>query len=105
MFSTIDRFLFRCVSLVICGAPLLLVFQARADVRLPAIFSDHMVLQADVEAPIWGWAQPGEEVTVSINGTTAKTTAGSDGKWQLKVGKLAGGGPHTLEIAGKNNLA
>lgn len=78
---------------------------SRADVRLSNLFSDHMVLQTGVEAPIWGWADPGEDVTVSINGITAKTTTGSDGKWQAKLAKLTAGGPHTLEVAGKNKLS
>jgi len=63
-----------------------------------------MVLQSNVEAPVWGWADTGENVTVSINGTTAKATTGQDGKWQLKLGKLAAGGPHILEVNGKNKL-
>ena len=48
---------------------------ARADVRLPALFSDHMVLQRDVIVPVWGWAEPGEAVTVSIAGQTKTATA------------------------------
>jgi sialate O-acetylesterase len=78
--------------------------KALADIRLSVLFSDHMVLQAQVEAPIWGWADPGENVTVAMNGMTAQTTAGPDGKWQTKLGKLASGGPHILEVAGKNRL-
>src|SRR5262245_49265936 len=46
---------------------------ARADVRLPAIIGDNMVLQADRAVPIWGWADPGEEVTVTLG--SAKGTA------------------------------
>jgi sialate O-acetylesterase len=104
MLFDIRRSLIQYLSLAVAGAVMILGFQARADVRLPAIFSDHMVLQAGAEAPVWGWAAPGESVSVAINGATAKTTAGQDGKWQVKLGKLAAGGPHTLEIAGKNNL-
>lgn len=58
------------VSLVtLCAA------SARADVRLPPAISDHMVLQCDAAAPIWGFAAPGEEVSVSIAGQTKSVTA------------------------------
>jgi len=77
----------------------------RADVKLPAILSDHMVLQADASVPIWGWAEPGEEVTVSF-ATQAKTTkADADGKWMVKLDKLkTGDAPQTLTVKGKNTL-
>lgn len=79
-------------------------FTARADVRLPAVISDHMVLQQDVAAPIWGWADNGEEVTVSIAGQSKSAKAGADGKWMLKLDKLTTGGPHELIVKGKNTL-
>ena len=53
----------------------------QAEVRLPSLFSDHMVLQQDAAAPVWGWASAGEQVTVSIDGQTQTTTAGADGRW------------------------
>ena len=60
----------------------LCVTVARADVKLPPVISDHMVLQRDVAAPIWGSAAPGEQVSVSIagqtkNGTRARVRTGS----------------------------
>src|SRR5689334_12885779 len=105
MLADIYRFRSRLVCAAAAVAVSLMVSSTRADVRLPAIFSDHMVLQAGVEAPVWGWAEAGEAVTVSINGTTSKTTAGQDGKWQVKLAKLTAGGPHKLEVAGKNQLS
>lgn len=77
---------------------------ARADVRLPAVISDHMVLQQDIAAPIWGWADNGEEITVSIAGQTKSSKAGADGKWTVKFDKLTTGGPHELVVKGKNTL-
>jgi sialate O-acetylesterase len=66
-----------------CGA-FLLVFvcttSVSADVKLPAIFSDHMVLQADASVPVWGWAEPGEEVTVSFAAQSQTAKAGSNQK-------------------------
>jgi sialate O-acetylesterase len=67
---------------IACASPLV------ADVRLPAIFSDHMVLQREVEAPVWGWADAGEKVTVTFAGETKSTVAGADGKWSVKLPKL-----------------
>jgi sialate O-acetylesterase len=78
---------------------------ACADVKLPSIFSDHMVLQRDVAAvPVWGKADPGEEVTVTIDGQSKTTKAGADGKWMVKLANLKTGGPHTLTVKGKNSL-
>jgi sialate O-acetylesterase len=77
---------------------------ARADVKLPAMFSDHAVLQRDMALPVWGWADPGEEVTVSIAGQTHKTTADAKGKWRVKLEPLAVGEPLKLVVEGKNRL-
>ncbi|MBM3970234.1 MAG: sialate O-acetylesterase [Planctomycetes bacterium] len=80
----------------------LMPFAARADVRLPAVISDHMVLQQDIAAPIWGWADNGEEVTVSIAGQSKSAKAGADGKWLIKLDKREAGGPYELIVKGKN---
>ena len=77
---------------------------ASAAVKLPAIISDHMVLQQDATLPIWGWAEAGEEVIVSVAGTTERTKADAAGKWSVKLGKLKAGGPHTLTVKGTNEL-
>lgn len=77
----------------------------RADVRLPALFTDNMVLQRDVAAPIWGWADEGEQITIEINGKTVKAVA-ADGKFQAKLPKQkASAEPTTLKIKGKNEIA
>lgn len=61
---------------------------ARAEVKLPAIFGDNMVLQRGIDLPVWGWAAPGEEVTVSFAGQTCKAKADDKGKWALKLAAL-----------------
>ncbi|MDR1960530.1 MAG: sialate O-acetylesterase, partial [Planctomycetaceae bacterium] len=66
--------------------------RSKADVSLPAIFGNHMVLQRNLSDPVWGKADPGEEITVSIAGQTKKTTADADGKWLLKLDPLKEGG-------------
>src|SRR5687767_12728246 len=58
---------------------------AVADVTLPKIFGDHMVLQQDVKLPVWGWAEPGERVTVSFAGQTAEIVTGPDKRWRVEL--------------------
>src|SRR6267142_159440 len=77
---------------------------ARADVKLPAMFTDHAVLQRDMPVPVWGWADPGEEVTVSIAGQTQKTKADDKGKWRVTLDPLSVGKPLTLVAQGKNRV-
>jgi sialate O-acetylesterase len=77
---------------------------AAADVKLPAMFTDHAVLQRDMPVPVWGWAEPSEEVKVSIAGQTEKTTADDKGNWQVTLKPLSVGEPQTLVVEGKNKL-
>jgi sialate O-acetylesterase len=77
---------------------------ALADVKLPAVFGSHMVLQRDLADKVWGWAEPGEEVTVTIAGQTKTAKADGDGKWSLNLDPLKAGGPHTLAVKGKNTV-
>jgi sialate O-acetylesterase len=85
--------------------PGLMTAGLRADVRLPAIFSDHMVLQKSGKVPLWGRADPGEEVTVTFIGQTVRTTAGADGKWMATLDLSdSAPGPFELTIQGKNKL-
>jgi len=77
---------------------------ARADVRLPGFFTDHMVLQRDMPVPIWGWADPGEKVVVSLDSKTAEVTACSKGRWMVKLDSMSAGGPYVLKVSGKNTI-
>lgn len=77
---------------------------ASADVRLPALFSDHAVLQQGVAVPVWGWADPGEAVTVSAAGQTKSVKAGQDGAWRVALDALKPGATLTLTVKGKNAL-
>lgn len=89
----------------LCSTSLCLpMTSVRADVKLPAIFSEHMVLQADVAAPIWGWAEPGEKVAITIDRHTVEATANAEGRWAAKLPKLSAGGPLTLVVSGRNTL-
>lgn len=75
-----------------------------AEVKLPALFGDHMVLQQGLKNPVWGWASPGEAITVSIAGQSQSATAGQDGTWRVKLDQLKVGGPFTLTVQGKNTV-
>ncbi len=83
---------------------LLVVGSARGEVQLPPFFSDHLVLQRESAAPIWGTAGPGEEVCVRFRGIEKKTTAGADGKWRVTFDGLEAGGPDELTVVGTNTL-
>ncbi len=74
-----------------------------AEVKLPAIFGDHMVLQQEAKLPVWGWADPGEKVVVTFGAAKAEATAGADGKWRINLPAVpAGIPPGVLVVAGKN---
>lgn len=71
---------------VLVFAPLAVLHAA--ELRLPSIFSDHMVLQRGKSVPVWGWADPGEELVVDFAGQSRSTTANADGKWTVKLDAL-----------------
>ena len=79
---------------------------AHAEVTLPNIFGDNMVLQRDMPIPIWGWATAGEEVTVTLQDTdyTIQTTADAKGNWRTKLPAMSAGGPYILHVAASNTL-
>jgi sialate O-acetylesterase len=78
---------------------------AWADIKLPAIISDHMVLEKAAKVPIWGSADPGEDVTVSLNGIASTAKADAAGKWMLALNlKDSAPGPFEMTVAGKNKL-
>ena len=67
---------------------------------LHPLFNSHMVFPRDVEAPVWGWTEPGAKVSASMLGKTADGTAGADGRWALKLGPFPAGGPCVLTVKG-----
>jgi len=76
-----------------------------ADVAPSTLFADHMVIQRETQAPVWGAADAGETVTVTGSwGETAATTADASGKWMVKLETPKAGGPHTLTIQGNNTV-
>jgi sialate O-acetylesterase len=74
-----------------------------AEVSVPNLFGDHMVFQRDQPVRVWGKADPGEWIEVSLAGRTARTAAGESGDWRVELPPLPAGGPHTLEVIGASN--
>lgn len=89
---------FTPLLLALLGTP------AFADVKLPAIISDNMVLQQETPAGVWGWADAGEKVTVKFAGKSAEAVADTTGKWKVKLEGLVAGEPGEMTIAGKNTI-
>jgi sialate O-acetylesterase len=77
---------------------------AWTEVRLPFVFSDNMVLQRDQTIPVWGTAVAGESITVTLNGKTARATAGKNGRWEIRLEKLPAGGPYEMQVSGSNTV-
>ena len=75
-----------------------------ADVRVPALFGDQMVVQRDRPIHVWGWAAPGETVRAAFRGEAAVATAAPDGRWSIYFEPAAAGGPYDLAIHGENSI-
>ncbi len=112
---TVTRFGIIALLTLISGA-----WTAAPDVKMPSIFGSHMVLQRFMSIPIWGTADPGEKITVTLepaappsatDASSAKqkklstrTKAGKDGRWKVKLGALPAGGPWRMTVAGKSTM-
>lgn len=68
------------------------------------LFSDDMVLQREIAAPVWGWSAPGDVVQISFDGKQVgePATADADGRWSTRIGPFPPGGPHTLAVRGRS---
>ncbi len=100
----------RRVALVRSAVRLALIFlgafaaaspAALADPALPHLFSDHMVLQRDREISVWGWAEAGEHIVVTLNANAREAVANAKGEWSVKLPAMHAGGPFTLTVQGK----
>jgi sialate O-acetylesterase len=101
--STLSRHL---TILTLCGLVAAFSPAGRADIRLPSIIGDNMVLQGGDVVRIWGWADPNEEIAVSVSWRTSAWTiqAGNNGKWMLKMSAPEAGGPYEMTLKGKNTI-
>jgi sialate O-acetylesterase len=86
------------VVLIVVGSP------ASAEVKLPSLFGDNLVLQQGKKVAVWGTADPGEYVTVTLGDHIANGTANRAGQWQLELGPLKAGGPWEMTVAGTNKV-
>ncbi|TKB96607.1 sialate O-acetylesterase [Pedobacter cryotolerans] len=77
-------------------------FLVYADIRLPQLISDHMVLQRNTKLKIWGWGSIGEKISISFNGKSYNTTAGKDSKWLIMLAEMKAGGPYKMVLKGEN---
>ena len=85
---------------------LILGTSAHAETKLSRLFSDHMVLQQKQANPVWGWDEPGTEVSVEIAGQSHKAKAGEDGRWEVKLTELpASAEPKEMKVTGSSALS
>lgn len=97
-------------SLQVCRRVLLILtalgcsVSVEADPTLPRLFSDHAVLQRGREIPVWGRADAGEKIVVTLGPDTRETAADREGRWMVKLPAREAGGPFSLVVAGKSRL-
>ncbi len=75
-----------------------------AQIKLPQLIRDSMILQRDTEIRVWGWASMGEKVTLRMNNKAYKTKADAAGNWVIKLPPMQAGGPYTIELTGRNKI-
>ena len=89
------------VAVLVCFVPSMV----SAKVSLPKVIGSHMVLQQAMPVPVWGWAEAGEEVTVTFAGQTKTAKADDAGNWKVTLGKLkASAEPRAMTVKGKNEI-
>src|SRR5215471_12650421 len=94
----------RYAKLSLLFVTLLVSRSVLADVRLPAIIGDNMVLQQEKKVRLWGWANPNEKVSIELARQKANAVADANGHWQVSIGPFKAGGPFELTIKGANTL-
>ncbi len=91
---------------ILCGAALAACAMAApwvsAELWLPSVFGDHMVLQQDARVPVWGTAGPGERISVEVAGRSGSTQADGDGNWTVTLRDLEDGGPYEMTVTGES---
>ncbi|MFV0554907.1 MAG: sialate O-acetylesterase, partial [Mangrovibacterium sp.] len=84
---------------------LLFALSSSAQIRLPEIIADGMVLQRDVPLKIWGWASPKEEVTMTFKGETYHATTADDGRWLINLPAQEAGGAFQMDFKASNEVS
>jgi len=98
------RILQPALALIIALAILSTGCAKTAEVRLPNVLGDHMVLQRGMDVPVWGWTEPGAEVTVRMGAHKQTTTATKEGKFLVHLPPMDAGGPYTLTVTSANTV-
>lgn len=80
------------------------LINATAEVKMPNVFGDHMVLQREKPIQLWGWAAPGEKIVAELNGHKSETTANERGEWKIVLPAMPAGGPFELSAQGSSTL-
>src|SRR5690242_15480056 len=91
---------FQMRKLIVIGFCFMITSSVHAQITLPQIIRDSMILQRNAKINIWGWASKGEKVNVKFNGKTYRTKTGEDGKWKVQLSPMKAGGPYTMNISG-----
>ena len=90
---------------VLVAVGYLLIASAYAELRLPSVVGSRMVLQQEVKAPLWGWDEPRQAVTVIGSwGASVEVKANADGKWMAFLQTPSHGGPFTVTIEGSERV-
>jgi len=92
------------MKLIILLFVLFTVSRVAAQVRLPQLIGDKMVLQRDIPLKLWGWAAPSERIELKFAGHSYKARAGADSNWEVHIPPMKAGGPYTLDIRATNHL-
>ena len=97
------KFRHRLAGLCLSFVFLCSINSALADVELASIFGDSMVLQHELPVPVWGWAEPGEKVKVSLGDQSKSVVADKSGRWLVKLDAIdANAEGQSLTVAGNN---
>jgi len=94
----------RCLFSLVVVLPVVSTATLLADVSLPSLFSNGAVLQREQSIPVWGKADAGEDVTVTLNNKKAEATADASGNWLVNLPALPAGGPFEMKVKGKNEI-
>jgi len=94
--------LFRPLTIVIFM--LVMPSWAEAQLVLPQVFGDHMVLQRDQNVRFWGWAAPNEQISVEVDGFAVTTKASPEGKWEVLYPSHVAGGPYTIAVKASTRI-
>jgi sialate O-acetylesterase len=98
-FSSLGKRWIALAAMIVCSVAVL-----RAEVRLPSILADHMVVQRDLPVHVWGMATPSETVSVTFRSETQNTTTDSLGRWSVYLKPGNAGGPFSMEVRGTNTI-